>query len=435
MASTKPSSDQIRFVSKNTGEHILDTYMEAVEKGGRTLPDMLDDLFNDQGLPTINLELRYNPTTHYIEGRLGYYLEPDEAWENISDFTMLRDRGPFSETTAYNVLDICTHDNGILICRTSHTATTSTPDLTKFDWLFNPAGLNNLISDIEVRQQDVQANADQVTADKNITITERQAAESANSAAQSARDTTVIKRDETIVARNEVAQDKQDTQTARDLARDYANKAKDLEVEPGQLSAFHWSEVARLYAGAVTDNMIFRGVWDVSTNQAPPTPTGGTIDFYRVSGNGIIYGNPFSEGEAIVWDSTVLDWYALGKNETSDQALTTAQQALDATADFQTQLDNAGTYFQSEIDAANAEIDNIKRWGIDMNRYTKLVDTTDDENFIYIGEAVPGTATASASWKIQRVDKTNAPDLEIKFANGSSDYDQVWDNRTSHTYS
>ena len=181
--------------------------------------------------------------------------------------------------------------------------------------------------------------------------------------------------------------------------------------------------------------MIFRGAWDVSLNQAPPTPTGGTIDFYRVSGNGTINGNPFSEGEAIVWDSTTLDWYALGKNETSDQALTTAQKALDATDTFQTQLDNSGAYFQSELDATNTEIDNIKRWGIDMQRHTKLVDTTDDENFIYIGTALPGTATASASWKIQRVDKTNAPDLEIKFANGSSDYDQVWDTRTSHTYS
>ena len=128
MASTKPSSEQIRFVSRNTGEHILDTYMEAAEKGGRTLPDMLDDLFNEQGLPTINLELRYNPDTHYIEGRLGYYLEPDEAWENISDFTMLRDRGPFSRNhRSITSSTSTTHDNGILICRTSHTATTSTP--------------------------------------------------------------------------------------------------------------------------------------------------------------------------------------------------------------------------------------------------------------------------------------------------------------------
>lgn len=46
---TRPTSEQVRLVSSKTGEHILDSYLEASEKGNRTLPDLLDDLFNASG--------------------------------------------------------------------------------------------------------------------------------------------------------------------------------------------------------------------------------------------------------------------------------------------------------------------------------------------------------------------------------------------------
>lgn len=44
---TRPTGEQLRFVSAATGSHILDTYLEAAEKGGRTLGDMLADLFDE----------------------------------------------------------------------------------------------------------------------------------------------------------------------------------------------------------------------------------------------------------------------------------------------------------------------------------------------------------------------------------------------------
>ena len=46
MAETRPAGEQLRFLSANTGEHVLDTYMEAAEIGGRALSDLLDDLFD-----------------------------------------------------------------------------------------------------------------------------------------------------------------------------------------------------------------------------------------------------------------------------------------------------------------------------------------------------------------------------------------------------
>ena len=56
MAITRPTGEQLRFVSVNTGEHVLDTYMENAEIGGRQLSALLGDIFkSSDGLfdPTI----------------------------------------------------------------------------------------------------------------------------------------------------------------------------------------------------------------------------------------------------------------------------------------------------------------------------------------------------------------------------------------------
>lgn len=51
MAITRPVLEQVRFVSAQTGDHILDAYLEAAEKGGRTLADLMSDLFTEAGIP------------------------------------------------------------------------------------------------------------------------------------------------------------------------------------------------------------------------------------------------------------------------------------------------------------------------------------------------------------------------------------------------
>lgn len=52
--------------------------------------------------------------------------------------------------------------------------------------------------------------------------------------------------------------------------------------------------------------------------------------------------------------------------------------------------------------------------------------------YTYIGEALPGTATSAASWRIKRL--TNA-DNTIVWADGDSDFDNIYDNRVSLSYS
>ena len=44
MAETRPIGEQLRFISQFTGNHVLDDYLEAAEKGNRTLSDMLGDI-------------------------------------------------------------------------------------------------------------------------------------------------------------------------------------------------------------------------------------------------------------------------------------------------------------------------------------------------------------------------------------------------------
>lgn len=56
----------------------------------------------------------------------------------------------------------------------------------------------------------------------------------------------------------------------------------------------------------------------------------------------------------------------------------------------------------------------------------------------YIGEAeTPGTATSAASWRIVRLDEsgTGGEELIKQYANGSTDFDQIWDDRASLSYS
>jgi len=63
--------------------------------------------------------------------------------------------------------------------------------------------------------------------------------------------------------------------------------------------------------------------------------------------------------------------------------------------------------------------------------YDKRLDDTTTLNMIYIGEAVPGTATSAATWRIKRLNI--ATGLIIEWA-ANGNLTQVWDNRASLTY-
>ncbi len=56
----------------------------------------------------------------------------------------------------------------------------------------------------------------------------------------------------------------------------------------------------------------------------------------------------------------------------------------------------------------------------------------------YIGEAMPGTATSAAKWRIRLMeydDGTTKPPTGEIWADGTSNFVKVWDDRDSYSYS
>lgn len=64
--------------------------------------------------------------------------------------------------------------------------------------------------------------------------------------------------------------------------------------------------------------------------------------------------------------------------------------------------------------------------------YTRLIDT--DGTYMYVGEADPGTDVASALWRIKRVEFIG-DDIEIKWAGGNANFDNIWNDRAAESYS
>lgn len=58
------------------------------------------------------------------------------------------------------------------------------------------------------------------------------------------------------------------------------------------------------------------------------------------------------------------------------------------------------------------------------------VDDTSETNAIYIGDAPRGSATSDPYWRIKKIDETNG--LVISWADDNSEFDNVWDNRTTY---
>lgn len=58
-------------------------------------------------------------------------------------------------------------------------------------------------------------------------------------------------------------------------------------------------------------------------------------------------------------------------------------------------------------------------------------DTTTDTNLVYLGKALPGSATSDAAWQIKRYNKSAG---HMSFADDVTTFTKVWDNRTSYSY-
>jgi len=67
--------------------------------------------------------------------------------------------------------------------------------------------------------------------------------------------------------------------------------------------------------------------------------------------------------------------------------------------------------------------------------YAKRVDFITD-NELYKGEAVPGTLDAGTTWRIRKITiATSDSDVVETWADGNDNFDNVWDDRLTYTYS
>lgn len=56
-------------------------------------------------------------------------------------------------------------------------------------------------------------------------------------------------------------------------------------------------------------------------------------------------------------------------------------------------------------------------------------------NVLYKGEADPGSSTSDPVWKIEKYEyDANGNVTAVLFAEGTADFDKVWDNRESYNY-
>ena len=112
MAETLPTGEQIRFRSANTGDHVLDTYLESAEIGGRSLTDLLDDLFDPANNGTFrasNFEFRFDPATDKLQFRVGQFASATAGFTDLTTFFSIE--GTFSTSTTYNNFDVVTLSN------------------------------------------------------------------------------------------------------------------------------------------------------------------------------------------------------------------------------------------------------------------------------------------------------------------------------------
>lgn len=87
---------------------------------------------------------------------------------------------------------------------------------------------------------------------------------------------------------------------------------------------------------------------------------------------------------------------------------------------------------RKDIEAKRTQIVDVFGGVVTDGNFTVRV--AEGSGITYIGKAQIGSATSSAEWQIQRITESGSS-TSIDWANGADEFDQVWDNRASLSYS
>lgn len=126
-------------------------------------------------------------------------------------------------------------------------------------------------------------------------------------------------------------------------------------------------------------------------------------------------GTELVDARSQVWDDNTLSWVPERQAVVSTDTLNVTLPATAATA--------------AKQDTGNASLASILAA---VGSLATRFDGTSSP-LLYLGTAQPGTSSSSAAWQIQRIDVTSG--VVFAYADGNANFDNVWDNRASLSYS
>jgi len=123
----------------------------------------------------------------------------------------------------------------------------------------------------------------------------------------------------------------------------------------------------------------------------------------------------------------------------TNNALHTNQYIWDtATLTWIKQVQSNSTGPSTDVNITNTSIPVTQNGSWTVNTvaptYAKRYDQVDD-TLAYLGDAVVGSVTSTASWRIQKLVFGVTGSVTITFADGNTNFDNVWNNRASLSYS
>lgn len=96
-----------------------------------------------------------------------------------------------------------------------------------------------------------------------------------------------------------------------------------------------------------------------------------------------------------------------------------------------------GKTFPWKVDDQGNAYVKIRATDVSLGAAVEYVSNFDQVNSTtaYAGKALPGTLTSSANWQIKKLTFGTDGDVTTQFADGDSNFDNIWDNRASLSYS
>lgn len=165
-----------------------------------------------------------------------------------------------------------------------------------------------------------EAQDSQVSQQSNQLIATNKAdqASTSQAQAQSSQSTSIAKAEEAATSQsaaqgsqilaNTKAQESSQSQV---LAQRWAANPENTEVSGGLYSALHYAAKAAQSAQTATGQLVWRGGWSAQSGTTPPTPSGTTQDFYRITQAGTILGVVYEVGDYIHWDNINSIWFKM----------------------------------------------------------------------------------------------------------------------------